>query len=86
MAKFFRTALLISVLSIFLLSLSACNSGVNQSASEKMIAGSLATLIEKFDEDAVVSGNSVSFTVNEREIFLVYDENADKATTARKEI
>ena len=43
-----------------------------------MTADSLKTLIEKFDEKSVASGNGVTFTVNERELFLVYDETADR--------
>ena len=38
----------------------------------------LTTLIQKFDEDATATGNSVTFSLNERELYLVYDKEADR--------
>jgi len=47
-------------------------------STEKMTPGKLITLIQKFDKDAKVGGNGVEFKVNERELFMVYDKNADR--------
>ncbi|MEP1230809.1 MAG: hypothetical protein ABJG88_09055 [Litorimonas sp.] len=46
--------------------------------TEKMTAEALTALIKKFDEDALVQGNAVQFTLQERDLLLVYDESADR--------
>jgi len=73
MTKFLRAGLLTCIIG-----LSACGANIAQPSSEKMTAGNLQTLIQKFDEKAVVNGNAISFALNERELFLVYDEKADR--------
>jgi len=45
---------------------------------EKMTAASLTELIKKFDENAEAQGNAVQFTLQERDLIFVYDENADR--------
>lgn len=78
MIRVLRAPLLAFIVSISIAVLSACSSNNAPTSSEKMTADSLKTLIEKFDEKAVASGNGVTFAINERELFLVYDENADR--------
>lgn len=78
MVRFLRAVLLVFTVSMSTIILSACSSNVAQSSSEKMTAKNLQSLIQKFDDKAVASGNGVSFTLNERELFLVYDEKADR--------
>ena len=73
MRKFLFTGLAVSMIAV-----SACSSNIAPAPSEKMTAGNLQSIIQKFDEKAVISGNSVAFAINERELFLVYDENADR--------
>ena len=75
MRKFLFTGLAVSMMAV-----SACSSNIAPAPapSEKMTAGNLQSIIQKFDEKAVISGNSVAFAINERELFLVYDENADR--------
>lgn len=50
----------------------------NKTPSVKMTAETLKTLIKKFDEKAVAKANGVTFTLNERDLFMVYDEKADR--------
>ncbi len=45
---------------------------------EKMTAASLTELIKKFDKAAQAQGNAVQFTLQERDLIFVYDENADR--------
>jgi len=73
MIKFIRAGMLICFMA-----LSACAAGITQASSEKMTASNLKTLIEKFDEKAIATGNSVTFSLNERELLMVYDEKADR--------
>lgn len=47
-------------------------------AKGAMSADSLAEIIKTFDEDAEVSGNAVQFSLLERDLIMVYDENADR--------
>ncbi len=51
---------------------------VATSSGEKMTPEKLTALILKFDKKAELSGNSVAFTINERELYLVYDKKADR--------
>lgn len=71
--KFIRAGILICFMG-----LSACTADITQAPSEKMTGSQLQSLIEKFDEKATATGNSMTFTINERELFLVYDEKADR--------
>ena len=73
MIKFIRAGMLICFMA-----LSACAAGITQASSEKMTASNLKTLIEKFDEKAIATENSVTFSLNERELLMVYDEKADR--------
>ena len=54
----------------------ACES--KSATHAKMTGEKLATLIQKFDEDAKIEGNSVQFELNDRDIYLVYDAAADR--------
>jgi len=78
MIRILRAALLVFTVSISIAVLSACNSNSAPTSSEKMTASNLKTLIEKFDEKAIATGNSVTFSLNERELLMVYDEKADR--------
>ena len=73
MSKLYVIGLLICVLT-----LGACGSKIETTSSEKMTPKKLTTLIQKFDEDAKISGNSVEFTLNEQELYFVYDKTADR--------
>jgi len=59
------------------LTLAACSSQ-SAEAPQKMTGDNLAALIQKFDEDAKVNKNMVSFKVKERDVVLVYDPKADR--------
>jgi len=78
MIRILRAALLVFTVSISIAVLSACSSNNAPTSSEKMTASNLKTLIEKFDEKAIATGNSVTFSLNERELLMVYDEKADR--------
>ena len=73
MIKFIRAGILICIMG-----LSACAADIASAPSEKMTASNLKALIEKFDEKAVATRNSVTFSLNERELIMVYDEKADR--------
>lgn len=49
-----------------------------QAEPEIMTAESLTELIKKFDEDAVAKGNGVQFSLQDRDLIFVYDEDADR--------
>ncbi|MDB2437208.1 hypothetical protein N9W89_00710 [Hellea sp.] len=73
MRKLFFTALGVCVLG-----LTACGADGAASSAGEMTPEKLTTLIQKFDEDATATGNSVTFSLNERELYLVYDKEADR--------
>ena len=63
---------------VCILALSACGAESDTASPEKMTPETLSSLIQKFDENAKIGANNVAFTLNERELFLVYDKNADR--------
>ena len=69
---------ILSIMLILSLGLMGCQTETTSSVVGKMTPEKLAELIQKFDEDAKVGSNNVEFTVNERDLFLVYDKNADR--------
>jgi len=75
------------VMTLFLvcaLFLAGCNTTSAEAQAELdaapkiMTAASLTKLIKKFDEDAMAEGNAVQFTLQERDLIFVYDEEADR--------
>ena len=67
--------MMMTTLAFCCLSLVACG---GQTQSSEMSGETLAELIQKFDEDAKVQSNGVQFTLNERELFMVFDAKADR--------
>ncbi len=65
---------LISLLAGLMLASCASESRVQTN----MTGSALSALIQKFDDGAEVADNSVRFTVQDREIFLVFDSEADR--------
>jgi len=60
-------------------SLAGCSPTVSESVSEgKMTSAKMAEVIQKFDEDAEVKENSIIFELKDRELMLVFDNNADR--------
>jgi len=70
--------IMLTILMFCVLALAACGGNVKSEAKVKMSGDALSTLIQKFDEDAKVNDNSVEFSLNERDLFLVYDTKADR--------
>ena len=73
------------------MSLSACTQAQNSGAAvnpeaetaeapapTKMTAKAMADLVKSFDAEAVVRGNLISFTLQEREVLIVHDEKSDR--------
>jgi len=60
--------------------IAGCNttSAEVQAEPEMMTAESLTQLIKKIDENAEAEGNTVQFTLQERDLILVYDESVDR--------
>ena len=58
----------------------SCNTTPASAQAEpvKMTAASLTQLIQSFDDDAQAEGNAVQFSLKERELLFVYDEEADR--------
>jgi len=77
MPKIMLTTLTFCVF-VLALALTACGGAVQSEAKVKMSGDALSTLIQKFDEDAKINDNSVEFSLNERDLFLVYDTKADR--------
>ena len=46
--------------------------------STKMTSEIMAEIIGRFDEDAEITQNSISFTLRERDMILVFDKSADR--------
>lgn len=58
--------------------LAGCNAKTNADTKESMTGEQLSELIQTFDEEATINENGVVFTLQERELFLVYDTQADR--------
>jgi len=67
--------MMMTTLAFCCLALVACG---GQTQSSEMSGETLAELIQKFDEDAKIQSNGVQFTLNERELFMVFDAKADR--------
>ena len=71
--------LMIFVATLCMVALVACGADTSvEEAPTKMSGSALAEIIQKFDEDAKVEGNGVQFTLNKRELFMVYDSEANR--------
>lgn len=59
--------------------LNANSDSMGEQVSETAMNGEkMATLIQRFDEDAVVAANRITFKVRERDVMVVYDNDADR--------
>ncbi len=83
-----RKFLLLAGFSVFALSFSACaqtvaedepveSSKAEESASA-MSSDRMGEIIQKFDEDATIEDNRITFKVRERDLLIVFDNNADR--------
>ena len=70
--------LMIFVATLSMVALVACGANTSVEAPTKMSASALTEIIQKFDEDAKVEGNGVQFTLNERQLFMVHDSEANR--------
>lgn len=75
-----KTLLFIIVIAVGITLLAACAPQVRKSSnvSGKMSGAQLGKIIAKIDKASSRDGNSVSFTVKERNLIMVFDENADR--------
>ena len=76
---------LIMTFAAFAIFVTGCNTTTQAQEAEAeapeaqlMSADTLKSLIMSFDEDAVAEGNAVQFTLQERDLLMVYDEAADR--------
>jgi predicted small secreted protein len=76
-----KTIMLILVLAVGLVVLASCGPATKTQGGDvagEMTGAMLGELIAKIDKDAAVDGNSVSFHVKEREVYLIFDPKADR--------
>lgn len=66
----------ITLIGASLLCLGACQAETKN--ADQMTPERLTMLIQKFDDDAAISSNNVRFEIAERELYFVFDTNADR--------
>jgi len=83
-----RKFLLLAGFSVFALSFSACAQTVvedepvelskAEESASAMSSDRMGEIIQKFDEDATIEDNRITFKVRERDLLIVFDNNADR--------